>query len=154
MRKVELVETINTKPGSIISAFTDIILLKKWWGVERALIEKRKGGLYTLAWKITPTGFGYISTGLIKEYDPNSMLFVDHLIYLNPEKPFFGPMTLTIKAKPGIKNNSTEVYLCQDGYQNGPDWDWYYNIVKEAWPVVLQTLKQFLEEEENKIVPA
>ncbi len=29
----------------------------------------------------------------------------------------------------------------------GEHWDWYYEVVKDAWPKVLITLKQYLENE-------
>jgi hypothetical protein len=50
---------------------------------------------------------------------------------------------LTVSAKQ--KWNSAELTLCQDGYQNGVDWDWYYEAVKLAWPSVAQNLKKYLE---------
>ncbi|MDH7448421.1 hypothetical protein QBK95_22530 [Aquimarina sp. 2201CG14-23] len=88
-------------------------------------------------------GFGYVSTGIIKKYNPFNELVVSDFVYLNPEKPILGPMSLTIKATEidGITN----VYLCQDGYQNGKDWDWYFEAVKGAWPNVIQTIKEYLE---------
>lgn len=60
-----------------------------------------------------------------------------------PERPFLGSMGLTVRA---VKNDGlTNVYLCQDGYQEGDDWDWYYQAVKEAWPNVMQEFKKYLE---------
>lgn len=119
-------------------------MLCAWWDVERTLIEKRIGGLYTLAWNITDKGFGFVSTGIIKNYIPDSVLEVENFIYLNPGISILGPMTLIVRAKE--KNNGTELYLCQDGYQTGHDWDWYYEAVQQAWPVVANKLKRFLEE--------
>ncbi|HNT20823.1 MAG TPA: hypothetical protein PKL70_10385 [Saprospiraceae bacterium] len=52
-------------------------------------------------------------------------------------------MSLTMRAKD--LGGTTELYLCQDGYRDGEDWDWYYQAVREAWPKVLVTLKQYLE---------
>lgn len=52
-------------------------------------------------------------------------------------------MTLTVKTTE--KGGGTELYLCQDGYQEGSDWDWYYEAIKKAWPAVLLTLKEYLE---------
>lgn len=143
MRKVEVTIDIDVSPAVVIAAFTDIDMLKGWWGVGRALIEKRPGGLYTLAWNISDKGFGFISTGVIKEYHANSKLVVENFIYLNPEKSFLGPMILTIEAKE--KLSTTALYLSQDGYQHGADWDWYYEAVRQAWPQVVQTLKDYLE---------
>ncbi len=143
MRKVEVTIDIDTTPESILHAFTDNGMLHDWWKVERTLIEKWSGGMYTLAWNISDKGFGYVSTGIIKHYEPGRLLEIDHLLYLNPHRPIFGQMTLTIKATK--KGDKAELFVCQDGYQNGADWDWYYEAVKQAWPMVLNTLKDYLE---------
>jgi uncharacterized protein YndB with AHSA1/START domain len=144
MRKVEVNIDINTQPEKIIQAFTDPEMLRGWWGVERALIDKRTGGIYSVAWQITDKGFGYISTGIIKEYQLNSILEIENFAHFNPDKPILGPMTLMIKVlekSPGV----TALYLCQDGYQTGDEWDWYYESVQDAWPKVAKTLKEYLE---------
>ncbi len=143
MKKVEATINISTTPERIIQAFTNNEMLREWWSVERALIQKYPGGLYTLIWDITEKGFGFIATGIVKNYEPNSILVVANYLYLNPEREILGPMTLTIMAKE--KNDGAELYLCQDGYQSGADWDWYYEAVQHAWPVVLQSLKKYLE---------
>lgn len=143
MREVVVKIAIETAPKNVISAFTDPVMLNDWWSVEKIFIEKKQGGIYTLSWKVSEHGLGYVSTGIIKNYDPNSELVIHDFIYLSTEKPFLGPMTLTIRAKE--KNGATEVYLCQAGYQKGKDWNWYYDAVKEAWPNVMLTLKNYLE---------
>jgi uncharacterized protein YndB with AHSA1/START domain len=143
MRKVEVRIRIKTTPVNVIKAFTDHKMLSDWWNVERSLINKKKGGLYIIAWNVSDTGFGYISTGIIEKYDPEKKLIITDLVYLNPDKPFLGPMKLTVEATE--KNGMTDVYLCQDGYQNGKDWNWYYKAVKQAWPDVMQAFKKYLE---------
>ena len=105
-------------------------MLRDWWSVERSLIDKRPGGVYTLAWDISEKGFGFVTTGIIKEYKQDKLLVVNNLVYLNPDKPFLGPMSLTVRTEE--KGKSTELYLCQDGYQSGSDWGWYYEAVKQA----------------------
>ena len=143
MRKVEVTIEIDTVPERIIQAFTEYDMLHEWWSVERALIQKRRNGIYTLAWNITDRGFGFVSSGTIRKYNARKLLEINNFVYLNPERPILGPMSLTVKAKQ--KNALTELYLCQDGYLDGDDWDWFYDSVKEAWPVVLNTLKEYLE---------
>ncbi|HKI79483.1 MAG TPA: SRPBCC family protein [Ignavibacteriaceae bacterium] len=143
MKKVEVTTKIQTTPEQVLNSFTNPEMLKDWWDVERSLIDKRSGGLYTLSWNISEKGIGYVSSGIIRNYVKDKELIIDNLVYLNPEKPFLGPMSLTIKAIK--KDNLTEVYLCQDGYQAGKDWNWYYEAVKKAWPQVLQELKKYLE---------
>jgi uncharacterized protein YndB with AHSA1/START domain len=147
MRKVELSIVIQVSPEKIIEAFLDEYMLHQWWGVQRSLIERRAGGIYTLAWDITSKGFGYVMTGIIMRYEPNGLLEISQLAYLNPERPLLGPMRLTIHAFKS--EQGTTLNLCQEGYQEGDDWDWYYDAVKLAWPLVADTLKDFLEKDRN-----
>jgi hypothetical protein len=81
----------------VIEAFTDPVMLSAWWDVERTLIEKRICGLYTLAWDITDKGFGFVSTGIIKNYIPGSVLEIDNFIYLNPGISILGPTRMAIR---------------------------------------------------------
>ncbi len=143
MRKVEATISIACKPEMVIKAFTNPDMLKGWWQVERAYIDREVDGMYALTWQVTDKGFGYVSVGTIKTYNPNMQLVIDNFTYMNPEKPILGGMTLTVIAK--HNENHTVTYLCQEGYQQGPDWDWYYEAVKQAWPEVLKTLKAYLE---------
>lgn len=143
MKKVEVSIQIKTNPENVIKAFTDSELLKAWWGVEKSLIQKKVGGLYTLAWNVSQNAIGYVSTGIIEKYDPKHELVIRDFAYLNPDKPFLGPMTLTVKTREA--NGCTDVYLCQDGYQEGAHWDWYFEAVKAAWPEVMKELKEYLE---------
>lgn len=143
MRAVHASIEINVKPERALDAFTEFNLLKDWWGVEQALIEKRDGGVYTVAWGITDAGFKYISSGTIDSYKPGNNLEIVNLVYLNAEKPPLGPMSLCVRVKPSA--NGTLLDLTQDGYQSGETWDWYYEAVKTAWPAVLVELKKYLE---------
>ena len=147
MRKVEATIDIAAPPDTVTRAFMDEQMLRDWWQAERTLIEPRPGGLYTLVWNIAPTGFGFVSSGLIKTYEPGSTLQIDKLVYLNPQYPPLGPMTMTIQATD--KGDATTLYLCQEGYGEGPACDWYYEAVKSAWPQVLQTLKAYLENKKS-----
>ena len=65
MRKVETHIDIHQPASKVFSAFTELHLLRGWWGVEQCLIEKKRAGIYSLAWDISEKGFHYISTGVI-----------------------------------------------------------------------------------------
>jgi uncharacterized protein YndB with AHSA1/START domain len=147
MRSVRCNIEIAASPDKIIGAFTVAEKLKGWWGVERSLIELKPGGIYTLAWGISESGISYISTGVIRQYEPAGFLHIGDYMYLNPGRPFMGPLELMIEASPAA--NGSLLKLEQGPYPEGfgEHWDWYYEVVKEAWPKVLQTLKQFLENE-------
>lgn len=121
----------------------DFDMLNGWWGVEKALVEKREGGVYALVWDISESGFRYVATGIIKSYKADAILEIENYTYLNLNMPIMGPMGLIIEAI--VKNNQTELTVTQTGYQSGGDWDWYYDAVKQAWPDVLASLKEYLE---------
>lgn len=121
----------------------DFDMLNGWWGVEKALVEKREGGVYALVWDISESGFRYVATGIIKSYKADAILEIENYTYLNLKMPIMRPMGLIIEAI--VKNNQTELTVTQTGYQSGGDWDWYYDAVKQAWPDVLASLKEYLE---------
>jgi uncharacterized protein YndB with AHSA1/START domain len=143
MRTVKASIVIHKHPDIVLKAFTDPFHLKNWWGVERSLVELKKGGLYSLVWQIGDQGMGYVSTGIVGEYIPACQLKVETMVYFNPQRPIFGPMELLVLATP--EHGSTTLTIVQSGYQNGPDWDWYYAAVKDAWPSALQKIKGYLE---------
>src|SRR5688572_17746065 len=142
--KVEINVPIQAPGKKIIAAFLDAGMLKDWWKTERTLIEPKVGGTYLLAWNVTPQGFGYVASGVISEINPGHSLIIENYCYLNPERTILGPMRLIIRAW-HLDDQTTQLYLCQDGYQQGGDWDWYYQSVKQAWPMVGDMLKNYLE---------
>ncbi len=143
MREVKASITINRKPSEVFEAFTSFEILKGWWGVEKALIEKKQGGMYCLGWGITEDGFKYVTSGTIKKYENGSLLDIGNYAYFHPNLPILAPMNLTIKVE--TISEGTNLTVIQSGYQDSEDWNWYYDAVKQAWPDVLKTLKKYLE---------
>lgn len=145
MKFVDCRVEIKTFPEKIIQAFTNTDMLKGWWGVEKSFIELKPGGIYILAWFVSENGMKYISTGVIKEYIPGKKLHIGDYMYLSTERPFLGPLNLIIEASSA--DNEATLHLQQGPYSEGggEHWDWYYEVVNDAWPKVLQTLKQYLE---------
>ena len=143
MKKVEASTRIHQPALKVFDAFTEPALLKNWWGVEKCLIEKKQGGIYSLAWGVSEKGFQYISTGVITVFIPGKELLIDHFVYFNPERSILGPTYLRIKFEEN--NSETLLQLVQGNYQSSIEWDWFYNSVNDAWPKVLEDLKRFLE---------
>src|SRR5689334_1097833 len=99
MRKVSASINIACAASKITDAFLKPEMLKEWWQVERCLVQPQSGGLYTLVWNITQQGFGYVSSGIITLYQPGIMLTIEKFIYLNPQHPVLGPMTLHLEVQ-------------------------------------------------------
>ena len=144
MRSANAAIEIHQPASMVFDAFVEPSLLKSWWGVDNCLIEKNQGGLYSLTWETSPSGFHYVSTGIITVFIPGKELLIDNLVYFNPEKKILGPTFLSVELTE--INNSTTVRIIQGGYQSGGEWDWFYDSVKDAWPKVLEDLKKFLEQ--------
>jgi uncharacterized membrane protein len=52
-------------------------------------------------------------------------------------------MQLLIMTTP--EKGKTVLNIIQSGYQQGADWDWYYEAVKKAWPAVVVQIRDYLE---------
>jgi uncharacterized protein YndB with AHSA1/START domain len=144
MRSVSSQLEIEVSPETVFGAFTELKHLRRWWDVERSLIETRVGGVYALAWQIVPAGFEHISSGIIKTFEMGGCLEIVNLTYFNPARAILGPMRLEINLQK--IENGTKLFLCQDGFLDGDDWDWYYETVTDNWPKALEKLKNYLVE--------
>ncbi|MBL7748472.1 MAG: SRPBCC domain-containing protein [Chitinophagaceae bacterium] len=147
MRTVTCDIEIDTTKEQIIHSFTNAEMLKGWWGVEKSCIDLKPGGIYALAWGLSEAGMRYISTGIIKDYEKESILHIGDYMYLSTERPFLGPLSLIIETT--ATANGASLHLQQGPYPKdvSEDWEWYYNVVSEAWPKVLLELKNYLENE-------
>lgn len=143
MRTVEASVIISKPPAVVLAGFTEQQHLYNWWHVSKSLIELRKGGLYSLTWQTNTNALNFVSSGTVGEYLPACQLRIDNLVYINPERAILGPMQLLIMTTP--EHGKTVLDIIQSGYQHGPDWDWYYDAVKAAWPVVVLQVKDYLE---------
>jgi uncharacterized protein YndB with AHSA1/START domain len=143
MREVRAEIEVAAAPQAVLSAFTEVDAMREWWGVDRGLVERRVGGVWALTWEVTERGFRYAQTGVIQALRPGELLHIGHLLYLNPERPVLGPMELTVVVVP--QERFSRLTVCQTGYKEGADWDWYYSAVTEAWPRTLPLVKQYLE---------
>jgi len=142
-RRVNRSTTIQASAARVLEAFLDAELMKQWWGATRALVEPRKGGIWAAAWGEPGQGYRYVVSGVVKSLKPAKRLKLDPLVYFNWERPVLGPMRLGISVRE--KDGLTRVSVRQDGYGDGPDWDWYYEAVVKGWRDALANLKEFLE---------
>ncbi|MBL7828989.1 MAG: SRPBCC domain-containing protein [Saprospiraceae bacterium] len=144
-RFVETTIQIAVPPAKVMEAFTHPEMLRDWWGVERCLIEPKKGGSYTLGWHISEHGIKYVSSGVFKTFDPERGFVVGSYIYLNPDRPFLGGQVLKVSIEKTEKGSHVTVRQGPYPENAGADWEWYYQAVKSAWPLVVDTLAAYLE---------
>lgn len=143
MKSVKATVVIPVDAGKALNMFLDLNEMKNWWGVERGFVESKPGGCWTVTWKISEHGFGYVTSGIITELIPSKKLKIENVVYLNPEKSILGPMTIKVDVE--TENQNTKLTVEQSGYREGDDWDWYYNAVVDGWPFALKLLKEYCE---------
>lgn len=143
MRYVQANVVMPMTPEEVMDAFIVQRHLKAWWQVSRSHIELRPGGVYTLVWQRDSSCLNYVSTGIVKEYLPGCQLVIEKMMYVNPERGIFGPMELSVMVTPE-EDHTTTLTVVQSGYQDGTDWDWYYEAVKKAWPAALEQARDYL----------
>lgn len=143
MRSVKSSIEISTPPDRVLRAFVDVDMAKEWWGVDRGLIEPKPGGVWALAWERSDAGYKYSGTGIISSYIPGKELVIEKMVYFNPDRPLLGPMR--VRHTVSTMGDVTTLTVIQDGYGEGPDWDWYYEAVVQGWPAALKLLKEYLE---------
>lgn len=142
MRTVQTRIHVVTTPEAAARAFLNLDAMRQWWHVDRGLVEPREGGVWALAWERSEHGFKYVITGRIASLGPGRVVITE-MLYFNPDRPILGPMSLTVTAVPAT--GGCELTIQQDGYGDGPDWDWYYKVVSWAWPEVAKDFREFLE---------
>jgi uncharacterized protein YndB with AHSA1/START domain len=143
MRNFETTVRVGAPPKALIRAFIDVEAMRQWWGVERGLVEPREGGVWALAWDRSPEGFKYVMTGRIISLEPGRRLRIADMLYFNPERAVLGPMTLIVEV--ASVAGVCEMTIRQEGYQDGLDWNWYYDAVRSAWPEVAKSVKRYAE---------
>jgi uncharacterized protein YndB with AHSA1/START domain len=136
---------INVTPEKIMNAFLQQDMLNGWWSVERSFIEAKTGGTYLLLWGVSENGVKYMNAGIIESFHPANHLHISNWMYVNPEKQILGPQHLKIDVEPS--SGGSLLKLSQGDYPEnaGEDWEWYYEVVRDAWPFVLKELKAYLE---------
>lgn len=144
MDKPPIVATVSlaVDPTTALSQFVDVNSVRQWWGVANALIEPREGGVWTLGWRDNGQGYAYVMSGVIARYIPGEELVVESVVYMHPTHPILGPMRLTVRADPD--GPATRLTVRQEGYKSGEAWDWYFNAVREGWPMALEMLQRHL----------
>ena len=101
------------------------------------------GGLWALAWGDEGQGYRYVLSGVIRVIRPGLRLRIEPVVYFNPERAPLGPMRVSFSLRE--KDGVTRITVRQEATGEGPDWEWYFGVVKQGWKDTLSNLKNYLE---------
>jgi len=151
---------IKSPPGRILKAFFDADALGAWWQVLNSVTTPRALGPYAIEWKSTEFRddvlgrLGGVFRGTVMQFDAGRGFFVADAFWIPPDGDPIGPMalevTLTPVAQPAeaagaADQTVTTVRVLQTGFEDGPRWRRYYEIVTAGWERALNSLKMLLE---------
>ena len=139
----------------VLQAFFDPDALALWWQAHRSVTTPRTLGVYAIEW--TPTDFrdpilgslGGVFHGTVVQFHPTQGFFVADAYWLPPEGDPVGPMALDVGCAPARApggETSTRLRVVQSGYDEGPRWRRYYEVVSSGWERALDSLRQYLEQ--------
>jgi hypothetical protein len=139
----------------VLQAFFDPKALAVWWQAHRSVTTPRTLGVYAVEW--TRTDFrdpilgalGGVFYGTVVQFHPTQGFFVSDAYWLPPEGDPVGPMALDVGCAPVRApggETSTILRVVQSGYDEGPRWRRYYEVVSSGWERALVSLRQYLEQ--------
>src|ERR1041385_8885384 len=140
---------IATPVARIMKAFFEPEALNAWLQVAHAVTAPRVLGPYSMAW--APTEFrdetlgrlGGVFRGTVMQYQPGHGFFVADVYFLPPDGDPIGPMAFEVTCT--AEDSSTTVHVSQRGFEEGPRWRRYYEVIAPGWERALHALKDLLE---------
>lgn len=130
-RSIEKEVFIKATPQRVFQALTEKAELERWFA-KTAELDLRPGGAISFYW-----GTGVSNVGKILEINPPSR------ISYTWEAMEPSPVTITFQLD--AEHDGTRLHLSNAGIGEGEEWDQYYRLRNNGWPIHLQHLVDWLE---------
>jgi uncharacterized protein YndB with AHSA1/START domain len=132
-----------------MAAFIDPHALAVWWLASRSVVAARPMGVYAIEWEPTVERdevlgrLGGIFHGTVMAYSPGREFFVADAWWLPPDGEPLGPMALEVRC--AMDGPACRLSVRQSGFEEGPRWRSYYNVISQGWVSSLTALKHYVE---------
>lgn len=140
---------ISAAPTRVLAAFFDPSSLATWWQTIHSVTTPRVLGVYAVEWAPTPEEddvlgrLGGVFYGTVVEYQAGRELFVGDAWWLPPDRDPLGPMALEVQC--AMDGPACRLLVKQSGFEEGPRWDRYYDVIASGWKASLTALKVLAE---------
>ncbi len=146
---LDISTVISAPPSTVLKAFFDAEALHAWWHVANSVATPRTLGPYVVEWP--PTDFhddvlgrlGGVLRGTVMEFHPGQGFLVADVFWLPPDGDPIGPMALQVNVQ--AEGSGTRIRVVQSGYEEGPRWRRYYEVIAQGWERALEGMKSLLE---------
>lgn len=152
---VDLSVVIDAPAAKILNAFFQPDALRAWWQVARSFTVGRPLGPYVVHWPITEFSddmlgrLGGTFWGTIVEITPDKGFFVGNAYWLAPDGEPIGPMAFEVACQPAEPGSGpegpTRLRVMQRGFEEGPRWRRYYEVIEPGYEHALTVLKSLLD---------
>lgn len=141
---------IQAAPARVLGAFFDAASLHVWWHTVRSVTTPRPLGVFAVEWAPGEVDevlgrLGGVFYGTVLEYTPARELFVADAWWIPPDGEPLGPMALTVRTT--AEGAGCRLLVIQSGFEDGPRWARYHQVISRGWRASLASLKQCLESE-------
>ena len=140
---------IVAPPTQVLDAFFDAKALAAWWRAKGSVCVPRPLGSYAIQWEPTASRdevLGRLGGALhatVMEYKAGREFFLANAFWLPPDGDPIGPMALEVTCS--RITSGTQLHVRQSGYDEGPRWRRYYEVVVPGWTRALESLKELIE---------
>ena len=119
----------------------------RWWGASRAIVLPEKNGVWVAAWGENIDEPDYISSFVIKHFEPSKRLFLTEAKYFakTGQPPFEAQMTTEFIIEPTEKGCLLRVI--QDGFPCEAIADDFYSACDSGWRNTFAGIRQFFSTE-------
>jgi len=114
-----------------------------WWQALRAIVLPEQNGIWIAAWGEDEDNPDYISSFVIKKYDPpKRILFADTRYFSKDGKlPFDAKFTAEFIVKP--TDSGCKLQVIQDGFPTDPIADDYYKGCEIGWKNTFEGIRNY-----------
>lgn len=140
---------VTAAPTRVFAAFFDPRALSEWWQTSRSVTLPRVLGVYAVEWSPSVEvddvlgRLGGAFYGIVVDCKPGVELFVGDAWWLPPDGPPLGPMALEVRC--AMDGPACRLTVKQSGFDDGPRWDRYYDVIASGWKASLAALKRLAE---------
>jgi uncharacterized protein YndB with AHSA1/START domain len=138
---------LASSPRRTFDALVRPSAIRVWWSAARVIVVPRAGGVWAAAWGEEENAPEYVTTAIIRVWDPPRRLLLGDYDYLaaSGPLPFEADFTTEFEVLPD--ESGSRLRVTQAGFPADPVADEFYAACEGGWRDTLESLRLYLEGE-------
>lgn len=145
-RKHEHKEIFEAAPEDVFALLHTPSTIRAWWGASRAIVNPAPGGMWVAAWGDDEDNPAYITTAVMKVFDPPRRIVFDDYSYYTRSGPlpFDAQFITEFSVEP--HPDGAILRVVQDGFPAGSEADDFYAACGQGWRDTFRGIRKYLEQ--------